>query len=201
MHHLNTKNAKKRRYSKKFALSIGSFKNYLYLCLVVENFSININMTENGYTLDKLDFSILRHLQEDGRKSFTEIADEMKVSVGTIRNRYNKLVQDNVLHIIGWTDPVRAGFNSYARVNVEIRPAKLVREVANQLLEIPEVSFLAITSGNYDLEINLVCKNNQHLLQVMHEGILKIEGVFETHTTIYFEVLKWASHDVSTSVK
>lgn len=156
---------------------------------------------ETGYNLDSMDFSILAHLQSDGRKSFTEIAEELNVSVGTIRNRYNRLVKDNVLHIIGWTDPVRAGFNSYARVTIEVRPTEKIRDVANQLLKQEEVTFLAITSGHYDLEINLLCKDNRQLMQVMHEKIHKIQGVYETNTTIYFEVLKWASHDVSNALK
>ena len=155
---------------------------------------------ENGIGLDKMDFTILAHLQKDGRKSFTDIAEEMKVSVGTIRNRYNRLVKENVLHIIGWTDPVQAGYNAYARVTIQVKPTELIRGVAQQLLPIKEISFLAITSGQYDLEINLLCKNNKQLLEVMHEKIHKIEGVHETHTTIYFEVLKWASHDVSNAL-
>ena len=155
---------------------------------------------ENGYTLDTIDVAILRHLQEDGRKSFTDIADEINVSVNTIRNRYNKLVKENILHIIGWTDPVRAGFNTYARVTIEIRPTELIKSVAAQLLQVPEDRFLAITSGHYDLEINLVCRNNKRFLEVMHEKIHTVKGVYETHTTIYFEVLKWASHDVSSAV-
>jgi len=156
---------------------------------------------ENGVSLDKMDFTILTHLQKDGRKSFTDIAEEMQVSVGTIRNRYNRLLKENVLHIIGWTDPVQAGYNAYARVTIQVKPTELIRVVAQQLLPIREISFLAITSGQYDLEINLLCKNNKQLLEVMHEKIHKINGVHETHTTIYFEVLKWASHDVSSAIK
>ncbi|GAA4820004.1 Lrp/AsnC family transcriptional regulator [Algivirga pacifica] len=147
-------------------------------------------------SLDSLDFSILAHLQEDGRKSFTDIAEEMGVSVGTVRNRYNKLVQENVLHIIGWTDPVKAGFNAYARVTVDVKPISKLDAVAEALLNIDEISFLAYTSGDHDLEINLQCKDNKHLMTLMHESINTIDGVHDTHTTVYFQVLKWASHDV-----
>ena len=156
---------------------------------------------ENEYKLDSMDFSILAHLQMDGRKSFTDIADELNVSVGTIRNRYNRLLKENILHIIGWTDPVQAGFNSYARITIEVKPTELLNEVAEKLLQVKEVTFLAITSGHYDLEINLLCKDNSQLLEVMHEKIHKIEGVYETNTTIYFKVLKWASHNVSNALK
>lgn len=135
-------------------------------------------------------------MQEDGRKSFTDISQETGMSVGAIRNRYNKLIQENVLHIIGWTDPTKAGFNSYSRVNIAIRPTELINEVANQLATLPEITFLGMTSGNYDIEINLLCKDNRELLEVMHEKIHPINGVYETQTTIYLKILKWASHNV-----
>ncbi|NRB52516.1 MAG: Lrp/AsnC family transcriptional regulator [Saprospiraceae bacterium] len=154
-------------------------------------------MQASDTTLDQLDWSILYHLQEDGRRSFTELAEELKVSVGTIRNRYHKLVEDNILHIVGWADPVKAGFNAYARVTIEVKPTELIRTVAEALAKVPEVTFLAITSGQYDLEINLLCKDNRQLLDVMHQKIHPIKGVYETNTTIYFEVLKWAAHNIS----
>lgn len=154
-------------------------------------------MQASDTTLDQLDWSILHHLQEDGRRSFTELAEELKVSVGTIRNRYHRLVEYNVLHIIGWADPVKAGFNAYARVTIEVKPTELIREVAQALVKVQEVTFLAITSGKYDLEINLLCQDNRQLLDVMHQKIHTIKGIYETHTTMYFEVLKWAAHDIS----
>jgi len=158
-------------------------------------------MSNNKFELDHLDFSILALLQEDGRKTFTDIAEELGVAVGTIRNRYHKLIQENILHIIGWTDPVQAGYNAYARINITVRPSEKIRQVADAVLRIPEVTFLAVTSGNYDLEVNLLCKDNLTLLHIMSQHIHTIEGVYETNTTVYFEVLKWASHDVSNALR
>ena len=59
-------------------------------------------------SLDELDFAILSHLREDGRKSFTELVNMLDVSVSTIRNRYARLVEDNVLQVYGRVKP-RAG--------------------------------------------------------------------------------------------
>ncbi|MCA0933648.1 Lrp/AsnC family transcriptional regulator [Lutimonas saemankumensis] len=148
--------------------------------------------------LDQIDIQILTHLQKDGRKSFTDISHEMNVSVGMIRNRYQKLVENKVLHIIGWTDPVKAGLNAYARINIKVRPTDIIQEVVEELTKIQEVSFLALTSGNYDIEINMTCINNKHLLDTMNQKIHSINGIFETNTTMYLDVRKWASQDVST---
>jgi Lrp/AsnC family transcriptional regulator for asnA, asnC and gidA len=72
-----------------------------------------------------------------------------------------------------------------------VKPAKNIREVAKHLSNLPEVSFLAMISGKYDLELNVQCRNNDHLLELM-EKIQLIEGVFETETNMYLKVLKIA---------
>lgn len=155
-------------------------------------------MILNYPQLDQIDIQILTHLQKDGRKSFTDISQEMNVSVGMIRNRYQKLVESKVLHIIGWTDPVKAGLNAYARINIKVRPTDIILEIVEELTKIQEVSFLALTSGNYDIEINMTCINNKHLLDTINHKIHSINGIFETNTTMYLDVRKWASQDVST---
>jgi Lrp/AsnC family transcriptional regulator for asnA, asnC and gidA len=147
--------------------------------------------------LDKTDIEILAHLQKDGRKSFTDISEEIKVSVGTIRNRYNKLLENNVFHIIGWIDPTMVGYNAYSRVNIVIRPTSKINQVAEELIKLPEASFVAFTSGEFDLEANIICKNNRDLIHLMDTVIHKLDGVYETNTTVYLKVLKWASHNVT----
>src|SRR5256885_14605062 len=100
--------------------------------------------------LDDLDFQILLHLQKDGRKSFTDIADDLKVSVGTVRNRYNVLIKNKTLTIIGRVDPEKIGFNAYAHILLSVRPADQINTVAEKIAKLPEVSFLAMVSGKYD---------------------------------------------------
>jgi Lrp/AsnC family transcriptional regulator, regulator for asnA, asnC and gidA len=147
--------------------------------------------------LDDTDIHIMNRLSNDGRRSFTDLAQELDVSVGMVRNRYKRLVDEGILHIIGWTDPVKNGMNAYARMVLKVRPTSMIREVAEKLADIEEVSFVAITTGTHDLEINVTCRANRDLLNLMHTKIHPIEGVFETSTTMYLEILKWASHSVS----
>lgn len=151
--------------------------------------------------LDKSDIYILNSLANDGRKSFTDLAQELGVSVGMVRNRYKRLVDDGILHIIGWTDPVKNGMNAYSRIVLKVCPSELIGKVAERLVEIDEVSFVALTSGNYDLEINVACRDNSALLDLMQNKIHKIEGIYETNTTMYMQILKWASHNVSIHAK
>lgn len=72
-------------------------------------------MESESTSLDQLDYKILFHLLEDGRKSFTDIADELKIAISTVRNRYNKLVESDALRIIDRTDPFNSGFRFIRR--------------------------------------------------------------------------------------
>jgi len=150
--------------------------------------------------LDPIDVAILHFLSRDGRRSFTDMAETLGTSVGMIRNRYNRLVDQGILHIIGWTDPVKNGMNAYARLMLQIRPSHKIRAVAERLTHNESVSFVALTSGNYDIELNVTCRNNEALLRLIHEHIHTIEGVYETHTTMYLEIMKWAAHPVKSGL-
>lgn len=153
-------------------------------------------MQKTNTTLDELDFNILSCLQQDGRMSFTVIADKLKVSVGTVRTRINKLIEERTISIIGRVDADKVGFRSYAHIAVFVRPATLKEKVAKQIAKFKEVSFLAMTSGDYDLEVDVMCRDNDHLVEFVNK-ISAIEGVHQTKTTLYFKVYKYAQPDLN----
>ena len=146
--------------------------------------------------LDDLDFKILSCLQKDGRMSLTVMAKILGVSIGTIRTRLNKLLEDGTVNIIGRVNPDKVGFHCYAHIAVYVRPATLKEKVALKISKLAEVSFLAMTSGDYDLEVDVMCRDNNHLVNFV-ENISKIEGVNQTKTTIYFKVYKYAQPDMN----
>jgi Lrp/AsnC family transcriptional regulator for asnA, asnC and gidA len=152
-------------------------------------------MQKKGYALDDLDFAIVSCLQEDGRMSFTIMAERLNVSVGTIRTRMNKLVEEGTINIIGRVDPDKVGFQSYAHIAVYVRPATLKEKLAQRIAKLPEVSFLAMTSGDYDLEVDVMCRDNDHLVDFVNK-ISRYAGVHQTKTTIYFKVYKYAQPDL-----
>jgi Lrp/AsnC family transcriptional regulator for asnA, asnC and gidA len=152
-------------------------------------------MMKNSLLLDDLDFKIVNCLQQDGRMSLTVMAEKLDVSVGTIRTRVNKLIEDKTISIIGRVDPEKVGFHAYAHIAVFIRPAPLKEPVAQQIALLPEVSFLAMTSGDYDLEVDVMCRDNDHLVDFVNR-ISGMEGVYHTKTTIYFKVYKYAQPDL-----
>lgn len=149
-----------------------------------------------GNSLDEVDFAIIGFMQNDGRTSFTVIAEKLNVSIGTIRTRFNRLLEEKVITIIGRVDPGKVGFRSYAHVAVYVRPAHLKEQVAQLIALMPEVSFLAGTFGEYDLEVDVMCRDNDHLVDFVNK-ISIIEGVFQTKTTIYYKVYKYAQPDLA----
>jgi Lrp/AsnC family transcriptional regulator, regulator for asnA, asnC and gidA len=151
--------------------------------------------TKRQTVLDETDFRILSFLQQDGRMSFTVIAKKLHLSIGTIRTRFNRLIAEGTINIVGRVIPEKVGFNAYAHIAVYVRPASLKEKVAQKIAKMPEVSFLASTSGDYDLEVDVMCRDNDHLLGFMNR-ISSIAGVSQTKSTIYFKVYKYAQPDL-----
>jgi len=148
-------------------------------------------------TLDELDFEILSLLQQDGRMSFTVMAEKLGISISSVRTRVNKLLEDKTIQIVGTVNTEKVGFHAYAQIKISVRPARFIQKVAGQLLKLKEVSFLAITSGDFDLELDVMCRDNNHLMDILNEKVSKIEGVDHTETNMYLKVLKYAQPDLN----
>ncbi|MCA9981590.1 MAG: Lrp/AsnC family transcriptional regulator [Anaerolineales bacterium] len=146
--------------------------------------------------MDNLDYQILTHLQEDGRKPFTEIAKALGVTEGTVRNRVSKLTADETVKLIGLVDPHRVGFDAPALVWVTVKPGFLDTAVA-EISEFPEVSYLLLVAGEYDLLVEVMCPDREHLMSLITERLHKVAGVEHTHTTFILHVYKVVQPDLS----
>ncbi len=136
-----------------------------------------------------LDKRIIEHLQEDGRRPYTQIAAELGVSEAAIRARTNRLVERGILQIVGVTDPLKLGFHQMAMIGVRCDRDRLVA-VAEAVAEMPEVDYVVITAGSYDLLIETVCEDNEALLRFLAERLRAIDGVRETETFVYLRMVK-----------
>ena len=147
-------------------------------------------MEQEKYIPDEIDLALMQSLQKDGREPFSELAKRLGVVVSTVSKRYQKLVEEGIIKIIGRVDPNRIGYNSYACILIKISGVVQVSAVAQRLAELSEVSFLAMRTGEFDLELNVMCRNNNHLLKLM-EGIHGMDGIQKTETHMYLKVYKW----------
>jgi Lrp/AsnC family transcriptional regulator for asnA, asnC and gidA len=138
--------------------------------------------------LSALDKRVIEHLQEDGRRPFTQIATTLGVSEAAVRARTNRLVERGFLQIVGVADPEKLGFQQ-ALIGIRCQPGRLV-EVAEALAELPEVDYVVITAGRYDILIETVSEDNEGLLRFLDERLQTIDGVRETETFPYLRLVK-----------
>ena len=136
-----------------------------------------------------LDKRIIEHLQQDGRRPFTQIAADLGVSEAAVRARTNRLVERGILQVVGVTDPLKLGFQQQAMIGVRCESNRLL-EVADAVSAFPEVDYVVITAGTFDLLIEVVCENNEALLQFLTERLRAVDGVRDTETFVYLRMVK-----------
>lgn len=139
--------------------------------------------------MDQIDLDIISFLQSDGRMPFTDIAKALGVSEGTVRNRVARLMQDRVLQIVGMVDPYRLGYDAPAIISVSVQPP-LLNQVAKTISTFPEVSYLIMVSGEFDLLVEVLCKDRDHLANFLNEKLLKVAGILNTQTSMVLHTYK-----------
>ena len=146
--------------------------------------------------IDDTDLQIIKILTTDGRTPFAQIAKRLGVSTGMIRQRYHRLVQDGVLQIVAVTNPLLMGFTTMAHIGVKVNLNRL-EEIADEIASFEEVVYLVLVTGSYDLCIEVVCRDNEHLIEFLTKKLHAIEGVKDTETFLYLRIAKeiynWAA--------
>ncbi|WP_083587146.1 Lrp/AsnC family transcriptional regulator [Agrococcus sp. Marseille-P2731] len=137
---------------------------------------------------DGIDKAIIAELQRDGRASYAAIADAVGLSETAVRNRVMRLTDAGVMQVVAVTDPTQLGFARQAMIGV--RASGALEPVAEALAALPEVDYVVITAGSYDLLAEVVCESDSHLLELVSGRIRAIEGVRETDTLMYLKLQK-----------
>lgn len=139
--------------------------------------------------MDDLDLEILSLLQRDGRKPYTEIAHLLGVSEGTVRNRVYRLLEERVIQIVGQVDTDHLGFDTPAIMGVTIQPAQ-VEAAAEKIASFPEVSYLLMVSGDYDLIVEVMCEDREHLNRFLNQKLRKVDGIQSINSFLILKTLK-----------
>jgi Lrp/AsnC family transcriptional regulator, regulator for asnA, asnC and gidA len=139
--------------------------------------------------VSELERQIIRHLAEDGRRPFTQIAADLGVSEAAVRTRTNRLVERGILQIVGITNPLKLGFRQMAMIGIRCEAPRLM-EVAEEVASCPEVDYVVVSAGSYDLLVEVVCADNEELLAFLAERLRRIEGIRETETFVYLRIVK-----------
>ena len=139
--------------------------------------------------LDETDQQILDALRQDGRTPFAQIADQLGVSPGMIRMRYNRLVEMGFLKVVAITNPLRMGYKAMAMIGIRTDGEKML-EVAEKIAEFDEVVYLIVTSGRFDILVEVFCVDHADLLRFITEKLYSIDGVRETESFIQLKIVK-----------
>ena len=140
-----------------------------------------------GAGLDDTSRRIIEALQEDGRTSYAALAKICGLSEGAVRSRVQRLLDSEIMQIVAVTDPTQVGFRRQAMIG--LRTTGDVGAVGDRLAEMGEVDYVVTTAGSYDLLVEVVCEDDDHLLDVVNE-IRRVEGVVSTETFVYLKLNK-----------
>jgi Lrp/AsnC family transcriptional regulator for asnA, asnC and gidA len=138
--------------------------------------------------LDPIDLGIVQALQNDGRRPFTRIARELGVSEAAVRQRVARLEASGTLQIVAVTDPWALGFRIMAMLGISVEPGAAER-VAAALEQLPEVAYLVLVAGSFDLLVEVVCEDNEHMLRWLGD-LGAVDGIVATEKFVYLRLVK-----------
>ena len=150
--------------------------------------AVREKLNGSAIVLDDVAKAIIEQLQQDGRRPYAAIGKAVGLSEAAVRQRVQRLVDSGVIQIVAVTDPLTVGFPRAAMIG--IRCEGDMTAVADTLETFAEVSYLVITDGHYDLLVEVVCENDDHLLEIITKRIRAIPGVVHTETFVYLKLRK-----------
>ena len=138
--------------------------------------------------LDDASKAIIEQLQQDGRRPYATIGKAVGLSEAAVRQRVQKLHDMGVMQIVAVTDPTRVGFARSAMVGISVQ--RDVEAVAEKLQKLPEIAYMVIVAGKYDILAECVTEDDNQLLDVVNRQIRTMSGVLSTETFIYLDLRK-----------
>ncbi|MET8680822.1 Lrp/AsnC family transcriptional regulator [Streptomyces sp. NPDC004647] len=143
----------------------------------------------NGNTpVDSVSLAIIEQLQEDGRRPYAAIGKAVGLSEAAVRQRVQKLLDQGVMQIVAVTDPLTVGFRRQAMVGINVEGD--LDPVADALTGMEEVEYVVVTAGSFDLIVEVVCEDDDHLLEMINKRIRTLPGVRSTESFVYLKLRK-----------
>jgi Lrp/AsnC family transcriptional regulator, regulator for asnA, asnC and gidA len=137
--------------------------------------------------LDDTAKRIVEQLQQDGRRSYAAIGKAIGLSEAAVRQRVQRLLDSGAMQIVAVTDPMTVGFHRQTMIG--IRCGDDLERVADQLAGMDEIDYVVITAGSFDLLIEVVCEDDDQLLEILSR-VRSISSVTTTETFVYLKLCK-----------
>ena len=138
--------------------------------------------------LDDTSRAIIAELQQDGRRAYATIGKSVGLSEAAVRSRVQRLTESGILQVVGVTDPLQLGFARQAMLG--IRVAGDVEPVADRLTTLADVDYVVVTAGSFDLLVEVVCRDDDHLLDVVNRQIRAMPDVLSAEIFLYLKLAK-----------
>jgi len=140
------------------------------------------------YEVDNVDLNILEILRDDAKKPFTEVAKKVHVSQGTVHVRMNKMEEAGIVEkTTVKINYAKLGFDITAFIGIYLEKSALYDKVVARLKEIPEITSIHYTTGNYSMFVKIHCRDTNHLKEVLHDKMQQVDGIERTETMISLE--------------
>jgi Lrp/AsnC family transcriptional regulator for asnA, asnC and gidA len=138
--------------------------------------------------LDDLDWRLIAALRDNGRAAFRPLATQLGVSEATLRNRYARLVEQNVLQVTAVTNPMALGYDATAMLGLSVNGPP--ERVADELSGWEECVYVVVVAGRFDLLVEVLARDRRDLLGLMNR-IRALEGVTASETFLYLDLRKY----------
>ncbi|MEZ5383586.1 MAG: Lrp/AsnC family transcriptional regulator [Microthrixaceae bacterium] len=143
---------------------------------------------EGAVVLDEIDKAVIRELQVDGRMSYAQLGPKVGLSQAAVRQRVQRLTESGVMEVVAVTDPLRLGFTLQAMVGVRARGD--LTALAARLAEVDEIDYVVVTSGRFDLLLEMVCTGPEGLLELLNSRVRTDDDVISTEVFTYLHLEK-----------
>ncbi|WP_425560203.1 Lrp/AsnC family transcriptional regulator [Kineococcus glutinatus] len=138
--------------------------------------------------VDAVDRELIGHLQVDGRMSYAALAKAVGLSEAAVRQRVQRLLEGGVMQVVAVTDPLTVDLLRQTMIGIRVDGD--TRQVAARLAELPEVDYVVLCAGSFDVLAELTCADDEQLLDLLNSRVRTIPGVRSTETFIYLELVK-----------
>jgi Lrp/AsnC family transcriptional regulator for asnA, asnC and gidA len=139
--------------------------------------------------VDKVDRAIISYLQYDGRMPFTDIAAELDISEGAVRRRVKRLTENGILQIVGIVEPQHLGWDAAGMIGVTVQAGQ-IEAVADKIARFPEVTYLFMASGGFDLFVEAYCRDMDHFVSFLNQKLQQVPGVQRTESFMILKLYK-----------
>jgi DNA-binding Lrp family transcriptional regulator len=138
--------------------------------------------------LEEIDKRIVLELNQDGRAPLKSIADKLGVSEGQVRGRIGNMIEGGKMNIMAIVNPMNFAEHAIAYVAVQVGQGTSLRAFAEQMSKIPQVTYLTICSGRFDVFAEIVCSSNDELLEAIDVGVRRLPGASRVETFVYVDL-------------